>query len=486
VKSADLMFTQMLIGGDWVEPAGGRTYRTVNPATEEPLGTAPQAEPADMQRALDAARAAFDEGPWPAMSGAERYRIIRQIAEGMERHEKVLSELVVAETGSTGPLVRQTGSVLMMHDFAELAMTFPFEEMVAPHNLTGRLLSSQVLRQPVGVCGLLPTWNLPIMIAVRKLGPALASGCTMVMKAPPQTPLSLLKLAEIILDTDLPPGVFNLVTGDGIDAAQELVRSDKVDMVSFTGGVTSGRNIMAAAANTIKRVTLELGGKSANIVLDDVDIEQVGAAAALQGCLNAGQTCSMLSRTLVPRHIEAPLVERMADTLSRQRVGDPRDPTVTVGPLIREERRQAVESYVEAGLRQGATLVAGGSRPPHLDRGFYYQPTLFTHVSNDMTIARDEIFGPVLTVIPYDTVDEAIRIANDNPFGLQANVACSRVADGVAIAKRIRSGAVSINGAMDSIRAPRGGFKQSGLGRECGKWALDDYLEYQAVTWAMD
>jgi acyl-CoA reductase-like NAD-dependent aldehyde dehydrogenase len=476
----------MLIGGDWVESIRGRTYQTVNPATEEPLGTAAQAEPADMQRAIDSARAAFDEGPWPAMSGAERYRIIRQIAEGMERHEKVLSALVVAETGTTGPLVSQAGSVLMMHDFADLAMTFPFDEMVAPHDLTGRFLSSQVLRQPVGVCGLLPTWNLPIMIAVRKLGPALASGCTMVMKAPPQTPLALLKLAEIIADTDLPPGVFNLVTGEGIDAAGELVRSGKVDMVSFTGGVTSGRTIMANAADTLKRVTLELGGKSANIILDDVDVEQIAPAAALQGCLNAGQTCSMLSRVLVPRQLEGALVEGMAETLRRQKVGDPRDPTVTVGPLIREERRKAVESYVEAGLRQGATLMAGGSRPADLGRGFYYQPTLFTDVSNDMTIARDEIFGPVLTVIPYDTVDQAIRIANDNPFGLQANVACSRVADGVAIAKRIRSGAVSINGAMDSIRAPRGGFKQSGLGRECGKWALDDYLEYQAVTWAID
>jgi aldehyde dehydrogenase (NAD+) len=486
VTTVDLLHSQMLIGGAWVESTHGRTYQTVNPATEEPLGTAPQGGPADMRRAIDAARDAFDQGPWPTMSRADRYRIIRQIAEGMERQERVLSDLVVAETGTTGPLVSQVGSVLMMHDFAQLAMTFPFDETVAPHDLTGRFLGTQVLRQPVGVCGLLPTWNLPIMIAVRKLGPALASGCTMVMKAPPQTPLALMKLAEIITETDLPPGVFNLVTGDGIDAAEELVRSDKVDMISFTGGVTSGRNIMAAAAGTLKRVTLELGGKSANLILDDVDVQRVAPVAALQACVNAGQTCSMLSRVLVPRRMEAPLVEGMAATLSQQKVGDPMDPAVTVGPLIREERRKAVEAYVEAGLSQGATLVVGGSRPMDLERGFFYQPTLFSDVSNDMTIAREEIFGPVLAVIPYDTVDDAIRIANDNPFGLQANVACSRVADGVAIAKRIRSGAVSINGAMDSIRAPRGGFKQSGLGRECGRWALDDYLEYQAVTWAID
>ena len=484
--TVDSVHSQMLIGGAWVDSIEGRNYETVNPATEDLLGSAPQADPADMRRAIDAARTAFDEGPWPTMPRAERYRIIRQIAEGMERHEKVLSDLVVAETGTTGPLVSQMGSVAMMHDFAELAMTFPLDETVAPQSLGGRLIASQVLRQPVGVCGLLPTWNLPIMIAVRKLGPALASGSTMVMKAPPQTPLALLKLAEIIAESDLPPGVFNLVTGDGIEASQELVRSELVDMVSFTGGLASGRSIMAAAAGTLKRVTLELGGKSANIILDDVNLDAIAPAVALQACVNAGQTCSMLSRVLVPRQLSPALVEGLADVLRRQKVGDPTDPTVTVGPLIREERRAAVEGFVEAGVGEGAKLVVGGSRPKGFERGYYYEPTLFTDVTNDMTIARDEIFGPVLSVIPYDSVDEAVRLANDSVFGLQANVTCAHVADGLAIAKRIRSGAVSINGAMDSLHAPRGGFKQSGLGRECGKWALDDYLEYQAVTWPVD
>jgi aldehyde dehydrogenase (NAD+) len=484
--AVDAVHSQMLIGGTWVDSIEGRQYETVNPATEERLGSAPQADPADMRWAIDVARTAFDEGPWPTMSRPERYRIIRQIAEGMERHEQVLSDLVVAETGTTGQLASQALSIAMMDDFAELAMTFPLDETVAPQNLGGRFLGSQVLRQPVGVCGLLPTWNLPIMIAVRKLGPALASGCTMVMKAPPQTPLALLKLAEIITESDLPPGVFNLVTGDGIEASQELVRSGQVDMISFTGGVTSGRRIMAAAAETLKRVTLELGGKSANIILDGVNVDEIAPGVALQACVNAGQTCSMLSRVLVPRKMMAALVERVADILRQQKVGDPMDPTVTVGPLIREERRKAVEGYVERGVSEGAKLVVGGSRPKELDRGYFFEPTLFTDVRNDMTIAREEIFGPVLSVIPYDTVDEAVRVANDSDFGLQANVVCSRVAEGMAIAKRIRSGAVSINGAMDSLRAPRGGFKQSGLGRECGKWALDDYLEYQAVTWPIN
>lgn len=476
---------RMLIDGEWVTAMDGRVYDTVNPATEDRLGTAPQAGPHDMRRAIEAARYAFDEGPWGKATRVDRSKVISQIAEGMERNEKALSELVVAETGTVGPLVSQALSIASMYDFAEIARTFPFEETVAPHVLGGRLLGSQVVRQPVGVCGLLPTWNLPLGIAIRKLAPALASGSTMVMKAPPQTPLTLLRLAEIIAETDLPPGVFNLVTGDGIEASHELVVSDKVDMVSFTGGVESGRSIMAAASGTMKRVTLELGGKSANIILDGVSIGDIATGAAFQACLNAGQTCSMLSRQLVPRTLAEPLIEAIADTFSRQKLGDPTDPNVTMGPLIREERRKAVESYVESGLNEGARLVVGGKRPADCSRGYFYEPTLLRDVTNEMTIARDEIFGPVLAVIPYDTVDEAIRMANNSDFGLQANVTCVRAADGIEIARRLRCGAVSINGAMDSLRAPRGGFKQSGLGRECGKWALDDYLEYQAITWAI-
>jgi acyl-CoA reductase-like NAD-dependent aldehyde dehydrogenase len=437
-----------------------------------------------MRRAIDAARKAFDEGPWPRMPLAERSRIIRQIADAMAANNDALSAVVIAETGIAGRLGSQALAIEMMYDYADHARTFSFDETIAPREINGRLTSSQVMRQPAGVCGLLPTWNLPIAIAVRKLGPALASGCTMVMKAPPQTPLALLKLAEIIARTDLPPGVFNLVTGDGIEASEELVTSGKVDLISFTGGPESGRRIMAAASGTLKRVTLELGGKSANIILDGVDIDQVATMEAIQGCLNAGQTCSMLSRVLVPRAMADALVAKMSDTVRQLKIGDPTDPAVTVGPLIREERRKVVESYVASGVAEGATLVVGGSRPSGLDRGYFFEPTIFTDVRNDMKIAQEEIFGPVLSVIPYDNVQEAIRLANDSPFGLQANVACAQVKDGLEVARQIRCGAVSINGAMDGTYAPRGGFKLSGLGRECGKWALDDYLEYQTLTWS--
>lgn len=476
---------KMYIGGEWTEAASGARYSTVNPATEQPLGPAPHAGVADMRQAIAAARSAFDSGPWPRLPLGERYRIIHQIASLMEKHQHELSEIVVQETGATAYLASQSGPIQILRDSADLVMSHSFAESQQPLEFGGRLLQTQVLRQPVGVCGLLPTWNVPIMIAIRKIAPALASGCTMVLKAPPQTPLSLLKLAEIIADSDLPPGVFNVISGEGIEAAEELVTNPDVDMVSFTGGLAAGRTIQAKAAETVKRVVLELGGKSANIILDDVDLDVAAQIAALPACFGAGQTCSMLSRVLVPEALAEGLVERMAAIVSGQPVGDPLDPSTVVGPLIREERRSAVEGYVVAGLQQGARLVTGGRRPPHLDRGYYYEPTIFTDVHNSMTIAQEEIFGPVLTVIPYRSIDEAVQIANDSIFGLQANVTCRTTQEGLRLAPRLRCAAVAINGAMDGIRAPRGGFKQSGIGREIGKWALDDYLEYQAVTYPL-
>ncbi|ODQ96389.1 hypothetical protein BHQ17_01570 [Mycolicibacterium holsaticum] len=479
------MAGRMYVGGDWIEAASGAEYATVNPATEEPLGPVPHAGIADMRQAVSAARTAFDDGPWPRLSLEERYRIIHQIATLMEKRQHELSEILVQETGATAFLASQSGPIQILRDAADLVLSQSFVESQQPLEFGGRLLQTQVLRQPIGVCGLLPTWNAPIMIAIRKIAPALAAGCTMVLKAPPQTPLSLLKLAEIVADSDLPPGVFNVVTGEGIEAAQELVISPDVDMISFTGGLDAGRAIQARAADTVKRVVLELGGKSANIILDDVDLDMAAQIAAMPACFGAGQTCSMLSRVLVPQALADGLVQRMAAIVSGQQIGDPLDPKTVVGPLIREERRSAVEGYVASGLEQGARLVTGGRRPPHLDRGYFYEPTIFTDADNSMTIAQEEIFGPVLTVIPYESVEEAVRIANDSIFGLQANITCRTTQAGLRLAPLLRCGAVAINGAMDGIRAPRGGFKQSGIGREIGKWALDDYLEYQALTYPL-
>jgi aldehyde dehydrogenase (NAD+) len=476
---------RMLVGGAWQEAQDGGSYPTVNPATEEVAAYAAEAGRGDMRRAIESARTAFDDGPWPGMDRRARSAAIHRIADALERRYDAIVQATVTELGATkGGAAGSTAiSIAMLRDYAELASAFPFEENMPPQTAGGRLAGGQVLRQPVGVCGLLPTWNAPLVIAIRKIGPALASGCTAVMKSPPQTPSTLVALAEAVTESDLPPGVFNLVTGAGIETSQELVASPLVDMVSFTGSVETGRLVMAAAAATVKRVTLELGGKSANVVLDGVAPDEIAAVVAMQACANAGQVCSMLSRILVPRAMADDLAKAVTAVLERQRVGDPADPAVTVGPLIREERRAAVEQYVRSGVEEGATLVTGGSRPAGISRGYFFEPTLFTDVRRDMTIAQEEIFGPVLALIPYDTVDEAVQIANDTMFGLQANVVSTSVADALGVAKRLRCGSVSINGATDPIRAPRGGFKQSGLGRECGKWGLDDYLEYQSIAW---
>ncbi|SHK73495.1 Acyl-CoA reductase [Pseudonocardia thermophila] len=474
---------QMLIDGRWTDALDGATYGTVNPATEEPLGPVPHASPEDMRLAIAAARRAFDEGPWPRLPLRERYRIMHQLADLMEEHQEALSRVVVTETGTTAYLASMAGPIQILRETADLVLSEPFAESLAPFPFQDRMIQTQVLRQPVGVCGLLPTWNVPVMIAIRKIAPALAAGCTAVVKAPPQTPLTLLALAEIVAESDLPPGVLNFVTGDGIEASRELVRSPLVDQISFTGGLEAGRAIQAEAAGTVKRVVLELGGKSPNIVLDDVDLDVAARIAAPHAGFGAGQACSMLSRVLVPRPLADGFVERLVPLVAGMPVGDPTDPRTVVGPLIREERRAAVEKYVALGLEEGAELATGGRRPPHLERGYFYEPTVFVNARNDMRIAQEEIFGPVLTVIPYDTLDEAIRLAEDTVYGLQANITCRNVATGLEIARRLRNGAVSINGAVDGVRAPRGGFKQSGIGREVGKWALDDYLEYQALTY---
>jgi acyl-CoA reductase-like NAD-dependent aldehyde dehydrogenase len=413
----------------------------------------------------------------------ERSRIIRQIADGMERHHAELSRLVVLERGTVASGAGQASQITMMYDAADLVLKTDFEEALPPQPFRNDLMSSLVLRQPVGVCGLFTTWNGPLAIAIRKIAPALAAGCTMVMKAAPYTPLTVLKLAQIMDETDLPKGVFNVVTGDGIDIGEELATNPMVDMVSFTGGVSIGKRIMELAAPTLKRVTLELGGKSANIILDDVDPDAVAISSASAICGSVGQQCSALTRVFVPPSLKNRVLDRMKATMEAQVLGDPTAPATTMGPLVREERRQAVERYIQAGKDEGATLVTGGSRPSHLSKGYYLQPTVFADVKNEMRIAQEEIFGPVVAVLDYNSVDEAIQMANDTVYGLQANIETRNIARAIEFAKRQRVGAISINGAMDSIRAPRGGMKQTGFGREVGKWALDDYLEYQVITW---
>jgi aldehyde dehydrogenase (NAD+) len=338
-------------------------------------------------------------------------------------------------------------------------------------------------RQPVGVCGLIPTWNFPLYVSVQKIGPAIATGCSMVMKPSPWGPLVDLLVAEVLEGCDLPPGVFNVVTGQGPELGALLAESPQVDMISFTGSHVVGKKIMQAGAATLKRLHLELGGKSALIFLDDASFESAGPIAASASYFHAGQGCAIFSRVLVPRARHDEVVEKMKSFVEGVvKIGDPSDPSVLLGPVIRSERRTAIEGHIEAGRREGAELVTGGKRPAHLKKGYFLEPTIFANVRNDTRIAREEIFGPVVSVLPYDDEADAVRIANDSELGLSGAIMTRDTAKAIAMAKQIRTGGVSVNAANNPF-APFGGFKDSGLGREGMEAGMETYTELQTIAW---
>ncbi|MEE9286194.1 MAG: aldehyde dehydrogenase family protein, partial [Dehalococcoidia bacterium] len=392
---------QNYVDGEWVAASGGKTYGVVNPATEEVIGLAPDAARDDMRRAIVAARRAFEEGPWPQMSPLDRARIIRQIADAMEKRKEDIRQILVAEAAAeyATHVINLDAPIQYMYDYAERAIKYDFEEMVPPEvtdmGAGPRLINQMVYHAPVGVCGLIPTWNFPMFVTIQKVGPALATGCTMVIKPSPYAPLINLLLAEIIETTDLPAGVFNVVCGEGVDIGAELVDSPLVDKISFTGSVATGKKIMEAGAKTLKRIHLELGGKSPNIILDDMDVNAVAAGAASPAYFHAGQGCVMNTRVLVPSSQHDNLVQSMVGFVSQYvKIGNPADPQVLLGPLIREERRLKVEEYIASGKEEGAELATGGGRPKDLAKGYFLEPTIFANVKNDMRIAQEEIFGP--------------------------------------------------------------------------------------------
>jgi aldehyde dehydrogenase (NAD+) len=481
---------RMYVDGQWVKAADGASFEVLNPATEEVLGAVPDATLEDIRRAIGAARLAFDEGPWPRTSRSDRARLLRQLAAGIDKKRQLLATLMVAECGTASWAAAGMSidvPIQYLNKCADWTLELELEEM-APLTLaqtpTGPRLSQMlIVRQPVGVCGLIPTWNAPLICTARKVGAAIATACTMVVKPSPWASLIHLELAKIIEELDLPRGVFHMLTGQRVDVSQELATNPAVDLINFTGGVPTGKRIMAAASGTLKRVILELGGKSPNIILEDVDVPQIAASVASAAWVNAGQACIASTRVLVPEQLHDALVDEMTRALASIKIGNPAQPDVMMGPLIREERRQSVEGFVQSGLAEGARLVAGGRRPPQLARGFFFEPTIFTAVTNDMRIAREEIFGPVVCVIPVSNTEEAIRIANDTRYGLAANILTTNTARAVEIARRLRAGNVTINGALDMIETPRGGFKESGLGREGGKASLYEYTEKQSINW---
>ncbi|NEC90261.1 aldehyde dehydrogenase family protein [Streptomyces sp. SID12501] len=482
--------SQLYIDGRRTDGDSQASLVVRNPATEELIAEVPQSSLTDVRRAVEAARRAFDEGPWPRLKPAERAAVLLRMAEEMERRLPDLVAVNIAEAGSVRPLAESLQTrvpVAHLRDMAERVMpTFAWERPMQPTVAPGIGISQGVLRREAfGVCALISAYNFPFFLSMMKVIPALAAGCTAVLKPAPATPLESLLIGDFADAAGLPPGVLNIVTGD-IAAGRELTTHPMVDLVSFTGSDTVGRAVYAQASASLKKVVLELGGKSASIVRADADLDGAVRSALAGITTHAGQGCSLLTRTLVHESVHDELVARLSEGLAAVRVGDPADPATTMGPLISEAQRDKVEKLIHVGEEQGARIVHGGRRPAGLDRGYFVEPTLFTGVDNGMTIARTEFFGPVGVVIPFATDEEAVRIANDSPYGLAGAVWSADTVAAHEIASRVRAGGVTINGGSAGVnpRAAFGGYKQSGLGREWGEFGLDEYLQTKTVSWA--
>jgi aldehyde dehydrogenase (NAD+) len=473
------------------------------------IGTVPDASTKDAQRSMEAARKAFDQGPWPWMKPSERAAALVRMAESLEAKSDELRELIVAETGSAGfitDFIQASGSIGMFRsNAAQAEHVVDWVESGAP---TGGLTSmggSAIVREPVGVVAAITPFNFPFMLNVVKVAPALAAGCTVVLKPHPWTPLDAFLIAQAAEEAGIPKGVLNVITGHG-EVGDELTSSPLVDMVAFTGSTATGRRIMANGAPTMKRLQLELGGKSAQVVLDDVSEDFARSIAFGEVLTHCGQGCVLKTRVLLPEHLLDAYKEGVAAAVPSITVGDPRDPSTVLGPLIREQQRERVEGYVQSAHEEGAELLTGGKRPAGLDRGFFYEPTVFIG-TNEMRIAQEEIFGPVLTVIPYSGKDEdAVRLANDSIYGLGGTVQAANTARAFNVARQIRAGsmmAVGVgsagagnpgrgNGQGPGWGEPMrgigqsgvfGGYKQSGIGREWGHHGIEEFTELKSITW---
>jgi len=479
--------SKLYIDGRWVDSEADVVLDVLNPATEEVIGRVPQATVGEVGRAIDAARRAFDEGPWPTMSPRERAQVMLRMADALDKRRAELVELNIAESGSTRMLAEYLQVGIPLQHFRDMAdrilPTFSFERGVLP-TIGDGIGQGIVVREPAGVAVLISAYNFPLFLNIMKLAPALAAGCTVVLKPAPTTPLEAFVLGEIADEAGLPAGVLNIVTGD-IDAGRELTTNPKVDLVSFTGSDTVGRLVYEQAAPSLKKVVLELGGKSPNIICEDADLAAVTTSVIGNMITHAGQGCALFTRTLVHRSRYDELVAAVSAGLSMVKVGDPAEPDTVMGPLISEAQRSKVEALIATGVEQGAEIAFGGGRPA-LEKGFFVEPTLFVDVDNSMDIARKEFFGPVGVIIPFDDDDHAVRLANDSEYGLGGSVYASDPVRALAIARRIRTGFVSLNGGGGGVtpHIPFGGYKQSGLGREWGEAGLEEYLQTKAITWS--
>jgi acyl-CoA reductase-like NAD-dependent aldehyde dehydrogenase len=470
---------RFFIGGKWVEPSSSDVINVIDSSTEERYFSVPEAQAADMARAVDAAREAFDRGPWPRMSHAERAGYLRAIGEGLRGKSAEAGQIWPRESGALFAIAQYTaGGMAGVFDFyAGLADTYPFEER-RPPTMGGEF--GLLVREPVGVVGAIIPWNAPLSLIAYKIAPALLAGCTVVLKSSPEAPGAAYLYGEIAEDIGLPPGVLNIVTADR-EVSELLVTNPGVDKITFTGSTAAGRRIAALCGERIARCTLELGGKSAAVILDDMDLGTAAKTLSGAECFLAGQVCSSLTRIIVNRSRHDEFVEALAGTFSKVRVGDPFDAETQMGPLAMSRQRDRVEGYIAKGVAEGATLATGGGRPKDLDRGYYIEPTVFGNVDNGSTIAREEIFGPVLSVIPADNEEHAVALANDTIYGLNASIFTNDVDRARAVAGQLRSGTVGHNAFRTDFGISFGGFKQSGIGREGGVEGLLPFLETKTV-----
>lgn len=475
LHSSALSFPHLYIDGKWRPGAGTGRIDVLSASTEEVIGSVPEGTPQDVDNAVRAARKAFDNG-WSQSTAAERAAWLNKLAAALKERSEQIATTISHEVGS--PISMSTSiqaglPVLVTGTYAKLIQEARLEQEVG---------NSLVVREPVGVVGAITPWNYPLHQIMAKVAPALAAGCTVVLKPSEVAPLNAFLLAQACESIGLPPGVLNVVSGYGPVVGEAIATHPLVDMISFTGSLRAGRRVGALAAESIKKVTLELGGKSAFVVLDDAPFEKAIPSGARNAMLNSGQTCSAWTRMIVPRSRYQEAIDAARQAIASLKLGDPLDPGTRLGPLISETQRERVEGYIEKGKQEGARVVAGGGRPAGFARGYYVEPTIFADVQSKMTIAQEEIFGPVLSILPYENEEEAIAIANDTIYGLAGGVWSGDTDRAMRVARRMRTGQVDVNGGKFNPLAPFGGYKQSGLGRELGLFGLEEYLQIKSIA----